>query len=143
MARRTESLNSPDDLLRAALRAEGTSLRCMGRSGKLSGPGAVVVRNKKRSASVGSLARYGGLKAGPSASADLHRGWGTFLLRKEAEREIIREWVSLPENERQTEHQAAQFALEMKRKYVFDYVGGDRYQEIRRMMLRHTGRAAA
>jgi hypothetical protein len=59
------------------------------------------------------------------------------MLRKEAEREIIREWLSLPENERQTEHQAAQFALEMKRKYVFDYVGGDRYQEIRRMMLRH------
>ena len=59
------------------------------------------------------------------------------MLRKEAEREIICEWVSLPENERQTEHQAAQFALEMKRKYVFDYVGGDPYQEIRRMMLRH------
>jgi hypothetical protein len=33
-------------LLRAALRAEGTSLRCIGRSGKLSGPGAVVFRNK-------------------------------------------------------------------------------------------------
>jgi hypothetical protein len=63
------------------------------------------------------------------------------MLRKEAEREIIREWISLPEIERLTEHQAAHFALEMKRKYVFDYVGGDRYQEIRRMMLRHAGRA--
>jgi hypothetical protein len=65
------------------------------------------------------------------------------MLRKEAEREIIREWVSLPENERQTELQAAQFALEMKRKYAFDYVGGDRYQEIRRMILRHAKRPAA
>ena len=59
------------------------------------------------------------------------------MLRKDAEREIIREWSSLPEGERQTEHQAAQFALRMKRKYLFDYVGPDRYQEIRRMMLRH------
>jgi hypothetical protein len=59
------------------------------------------------------------------------------MLRKDAEREIIREWMRLPEGERQTEHQAAQFALRMKRKYPFDYVGGDRYQEIRRMMLRH------
>jgi hypothetical protein len=66
------------------------------------------------------------------------------LLRAaEAECEIVGEWLSLPENERQTEHQAAQFALEMKRKYVFDYVGGDRYQEIRRMILRHARRPAA
>jgi hypothetical protein len=62
------------------------------------------------------------------------------MLKKQAEREIIREWMSLPENERRTEHQAAQFALRMKRKYPFDYVGGDRYQEIRRMMLRHRKR---
>jgi hypothetical protein len=59
---------------------------------------------------------------------------GSFMLRKEAEREIIREWMSLPEGERQTEHQAAQFALRMKRKYPFDYTGSDRYQ--RRMKMR-------
>ena len=59
------------------------------------------------------------------------------MLRKDAEREIIREWMNLPETERQSEHQAAQFALKMKRKYPFDYAGGDRYHEIRRMMLRH------
>jgi hypothetical protein len=66
---------------------------------------------------------------------------GTLMLRKEAEREIIREWMSLPENERQTECQAAHFALEMKHKYIFefDYIGGDRYLEIRRVMMRHTG----
>jgi hypothetical protein len=65
------------------------------------------------------------------------------MLRKEAGYEIVREWMSLPENERQTEDQAACFALEMKRKYVFDYIGADRYHEIRRMMQRHTGRIAA
>ena len=40
------------------------------------------------------------------------------MLRKDAEREIIREWMNLPETERQSEHQAAQFALKMKRKYA-------------------------
>jgi hypothetical protein len=62
---------------------------------------------------------------------------GVPMLRKDAEREIIREWMNLPETERQSEHQAAQFAVKMKRKYPFDYAGGDRYHEIRRMMLRH------
>ena len=62
---------------------------------------------------------------------------GVPMLRKDAEREIIREWMNLPETERQSEHQAARFALKMKRKYPFDYAGGDRYHEIRRMMLRH------
>jgi hypothetical protein len=47
------------------------------------------------------------------------------MLRKDAEHEIIREWMNLPETERQSEHQAAQFALKMKRKYPFDYAGGD------------------
>ena len=56
------------------------------------------------------------------------------MLRKDAEREIIREWMNLAETERQSEHQAALFALKMKRKYPFDYAGGDRYHEIRRMM---------
>jgi hypothetical protein len=68
---------------------------------------------------------------------------GVPMLRKDAEHEIIREWMNLPETERQSEHQAAQFALKMKRKYPFDYAGGDRYQEIRRMMLRHYKRLAA
>jgi hypothetical protein len=67
---------------------------------------------------------------------------GSSMLRKDAEREIIREWIALPESERRTEQQAAQFALRMKRKYPFDYIGGDRYQEIRRMMLRHHKRIA-
>jgi hypothetical protein len=67
---------------------------------------------------------------------------GSSMLRKDAEREIIREWTALPESERKTENQAAQFALKMKRKYPFDYLGGDRYHEIRRMMLRHHKRIA-
>jgi len=56
---------------------------------------------------------------------------------------LFAKWMSLPENERQTEDQAACFALEMKRKYVFDYVGPDRYHEIRRMMQRHAQGIAA
>jgi hypothetical protein len=68
------------------------------------------------------------------------RAAGTSMLRKDAEREIIREWMALPEGERRTERQAAEFALRMKRKYPFNYLGGDRYQEIRRMMQRHEKR---
>ena len=59
------------------------------------------------------------------------------MLRSEAESAIIDEWMSLSESERLTERQAAEFALQMKRKYRFDYVGGDTYLEIRRMMMRH------
>ena len=62
------------------------------------------------------------------------------MLRREAESAIIDEWMGLPEGERLTEQQAAQFALQMKRKYRFDYVGGDTYLEIRRMMMRHQNR---
>ena len=50
---------------------------------------------------------------------------GMPMLRKDAEHEIIREWMNLPETERQSEHQAPQFALKMKRKYPFDYASGD------------------
>ena len=65
------------------------------------------------------------------------------MLRREAESAIIDEWMRLPESERLTERQAAHFALQMKRKYRFDYVGGDIYLEIRRMMMRHQNRVAA
>jgi hypothetical protein len=62
------------------------------------------------------------------------------MLRREAESAIIDEWMGLPESERLTERQAAQFALQMKRKYHFDYVGGDTYPEVTRMMMRHQDR---
>jgi hypothetical protein len=65
------------------------------------------------------------------------------MLRREAESAIIEEWMRLPKSERLTEQQAAQFALRMNRKYCFDYVGGDTYLEIRRMMMRHQNRVAA
>ena len=65
------------------------------------------------------------------------------MLRREAESAIIEEWATLPESERSTERQAAQFALQMKRKYHFDYVGGDTYPEIRRIMMRYQDRAAS
>ena len=62
------------------------------------------------------------------------------MLRREAESAIIGEWMGLPESERLTEQQAAHFALQMKRKYRFNYVGGDTSLEIRRMMMRHPSR---
>jgi hypothetical protein len=68
---------------------------------------------------------------------------GPPMLRREADSAIIDEWMSLPESERLTEQQAAHFALQMKRKYPFEYVGGDRYLEIRRMMIRHENRISA
>jgi hypothetical protein len=58
------------------------------------------------------------------------------MRRREAESAIIEEWLSLPESERSTETQAAHFALQMKRKYPLDYVPGDVYLEIRRIMMR-------
>jgi hypothetical protein len=67
---------------------------------------------------------------------------GALMLKREAESAIIHEWMSLPESERLTEGQAAQFALQMKRKYPFNYIAGDTYPEIRRMMLRHQHRIA-
>jgi hypothetical protein len=61
---------------------------------------------------------------------------GGLMRRREAESAIIEEWLSLPESERSTETQAAHFALQMKRKYPLDYVPGDVYLEIRRIMMR-------
>ena len=62
------------------------------------------------------------------------------MLRREAESAVIDEWMGLPESERLTEQQAANFALQMKRKYRFNYVGGDTYLEIRCMLMRHQNR---
>jgi hypothetical protein len=56
--------------------------------------------------------------------------------KRETESAIIEEWLRLPVSERATEAQAAHFALKMKRKYSFDYVPGDVYLEIRRVMMR-------
>jgi hypothetical protein len=65
------------------------------------------------------------------------------MRRRETETAIVEEWLSLPESERSTETQAAHFALEMKRKYPFNYVPGDVYLEIRRIMMRSQYEATA
>ena len=59
------------------------------------------------------------------------------MLRKEAEREIIREWMSLPEGERQNRASSCAVRLEDEAQVSLQYTGSDRYQEIRRKMLRH------
>ena len=41
------------------------------------------------------------------------------MLRREAESAIIEEWMRLPESERLTEQQAAQFALRMETQVLF------------------------
>jgi hypothetical protein len=52
------------------------------------------------------------------------------MTRSEAQRLILREWRALPASERQTETQAAAFAMKVKGDYPFRY-SGDRYQIIK------------
>lgn len=57
------------------------------------------------------------------------------MLRKDAEEEIIREWRTLPEIERQTVAQAAAFAEKIKDKYLFRYSGSNRYKPVFGMII--------
>jgi hypothetical protein len=63
----------------------------------------------------------------------------TTLLKRDAEAIFIREWNALPELQRQTEYQAAAFAIEMKNKYPFQ-CEGDRALAILQMILEFQGR---
>jgi hypothetical protein len=56
--------------------------------------------------------------------------------QEDAKREIIREWRALPKEQRQTEKQAALFAMQIKDKYKFR-CAGDRYQTINAWLRRH------
>jgi hypothetical protein len=58
------------------------------------------------------------------------------MTRAEAERKIIEDWKALPENERQTDHDASFFAMKIKDKYPFKY-GGDRYQAVHAIISRY------
>jgi hypothetical protein len=48
----------------------------------------------------------------------------------DARREIIREWRSLPKEQRQTDEQAALFAMQIKDKYKFSNESADPYQRL-------------
>jgi hypothetical protein len=52
-----------------------------------------------------------------------------------ARREIIREWRSLPKELRQTDEQAATFAMQIKDKYKFSSDSADPYQTVRGWLL--------
>jgi hypothetical protein len=52
-----------------------------------------------------------------------------------ARREIIREWRSLPKELRQTDEQAAAFAMQIKDKYKFSSDSADPYETVRGWLL--------
>ncbi len=60
-----------------------------------------------------------------------------------ARHEIIREWRSLPKQLRQTDEQAAAFAMQIKDKYKFSSDSADHYQTIKDWLLRYLSIRAA
>jgi len=54
-----------------------------------------------------------------------------------ARHEIIREWRSLPKELRETDEQAAAFAMQIKDKYKFSGDSADRYQTVKDWLLRY------
>src|SRR5260370_13993728 len=52
-----------------------------------------------------------------------------------ARHEIIREWRSLPKEQRQTDEQAAGFAMQIKDKYKFSSDTADPYQTVKGWLL--------
>jgi hypothetical protein len=54
-----------------------------------------------------------------------------------ARHEIIREWRSLPKELRQTDEQAAAFAMQIKDKYKFSSDSADPYQTVKDWLLRY------
>ena len=54
-----------------------------------------------------------------------------------ARHEIIREWRSLPKELRQTDEQAAAFAMQIKDKYKFSSDSADRYQTVKDWLLHY------
>jgi hypothetical protein len=57
--------------------------------------------------------------------------------QEDAKREIIAEWRALPKDQRQTDEQAAQFAMLIKDKYQFGGGSADPYQTIKGWLQRH------
>src|SRR5712672_3747299 len=54
-----------------------------------------------------------------------------------ARHDIIREWRSLPKEQRQTDEQAEAFAMQIKDKYKFSSDSADPYQTVRGWLLRY------
>jgi regulator of sirC expression with transglutaminase-like and TPR domain len=62
-------------------------------------------------------------------------GEGTKMHQVNARHEIIREWRSLPKELRQTDEQAAAFAMQIKDKYKFSSDNADPYQTVKGWLL--------
>ena len=60
---------------------------------------------------------------------------GTEMHQVIARHEIIREWRSLPKELRQTDEQAAAFAMQIKDKYKFSSDSADHYQTVKGWLL--------
>ena len=58
----------------------------------------------------------------------------------DARRTVIREWMSLPRERRQTEEQAAAFATQAAEKHKFT-CSGDRYRRIMAWLLPRTAKS--
>jgi len=62
---------------------------------------------------------------------------GTKMNQVNARHEIIREWRSLPRELRQTDEQAAAFAMQIKDKYKFSSGSTDPYQTVKDWLLHY------
>jgi hypothetical protein len=62
---------------------------------------------------------------------------GAKMNQVNARHEIIREWRSLPKELRQTDEQAAAFAMQIKDKYKFSSDSADHYQTVKDWLLRY------
>ena len=65
---------------------------------------------------------------------------GAKMNEVDARHEIIREWRSLPKEQRQTDEQAAAFAMQIKDKYKFSSESADPYQTIKGWLLSYRSR---
>src|ERR1700736_5501062 len=76
---------------------------------------------------------YSGIKA-PTCRTGAE-GEGTKMNQVNARHEILREWRSLPKELRETDEQAAAFAMQIKDKYKFSGESADRYQTVKDWLL--------
>jgi hypothetical protein len=60
------------------------------------------------------------------------------MLRADAQRAIIREWLALPADERKTKDQAVAYAMTAADRFKFRYKG-DRYQLIQVWLFKYVG----
>jgi hypothetical protein len=60
------------------------------------------------------------------------------MLRADAQRAIIREWLALPADERKTKDQAMAYAMTAADRFKFRYKG-DRYQLIQVWLFKYVG----